>query len=82
MLLKMVLSSPVLLTILLAAYVRTQWTSMPFNQPSLPLAVRSPYLNTWLAQGHNPSPASTIWPKTWQQSVSTSGKHIVYLLLS
>lgn len=27
------------------------WTSTPFSPPSIPLAVKSPYLSTWLPQG-------------------------------
>lgn len=32
----------------------TSWTALPFPAPSLPLAVRSPYMNTWLPQGNDP----------------------------
>ena len=27
------------------------WVATPFNPPAFPLAVRSPYLSAWLAQG-------------------------------
>ncbi|KAL5492930.1 hypothetical protein ACEPAI_4378 [Sanghuangporus weigelae] len=43
----------------------SNWTAFPFNPPSLPLAVRSPYLNIWIAQGNDPQPAfiadNTLW---------------------
>lgn len=52
------------------SHVSAQWTASPFNPPALPLAVRSPYLNTWLQQGPNPAPASAFWPGTWTQVVS------------
>lgn len=54
----------------IVSHVGAQWTASPFNPPALPLAVRSPYLNTWLQQGPNPAPASAFWPGTWTQVVS------------
>ncbi|KAL5536139.1 hypothetical protein ACEPAF_4244 [Sanghuangporus sanghuang] len=41
------------------------WNASPFNPPALPLAVRSPYLNTWLQQGNNPPSLSGTWPRLW-----------------
>lgn len=41
------------------------WTVSPFNAPALPLAVRSPYLNIWLAQGNDPQELSNIDPRLW-----------------
>ncbi|KAJ7618784.1 hypothetical protein FB45DRAFT_932463 [Roridomyces roridus] len=40
------------------------WTSTPFNPPSIPLAVRSPYLSTWLPQGGG-SALNGGWPVFW-----------------
>ncbi|KAJ3931095.1 MAG: hypothetical protein NXY57DRAFT_941060 [Lentinula lateritia] len=40
------------------------WTSTPFNPPSFPLAVRSPYLSAWLPQG-NGSALNDAWPQFW-----------------
>lgn len=37
----------------------------PFSPPSLPLAVKSPYVNFWLPQGPNPGKISNAWPKAW-----------------
>ncbi|KAJ7260577.1 hypothetical protein C8J57DRAFT_1471634 [Mycena rebaudengoi] len=37
------------------------WTTTPFNPPSIPLAVRSPYLSTWLPQGGG-SALNDGWP--------------------
>lgn len=48
-----------------------QWTVTPFNAPSIPVAVRSPYLNTWFQQGGNPFPTSQLWSTMWQSSVQT-----------
>ncbi|EJC98593.1 DUF1793-domain-containing protein [Fomitiporia mediterranea MF3/22] len=41
------------------------WTASPFNAPALPLAVRSPYLSTWLGQGNAPQPLNNLWPNIW-----------------
>ncbi|KAJ7232842.1 hypothetical protein B0H12DRAFT_1239497 [Mycena haematopus] len=47
----------------------TSWTSTPFNPPSIPLAVRTPYLNTWLPQGQG-SALNTAWPNFWAGQVT------------
>lgn len=44
------------------------WTASPFSPFSLPLAVRSPYLNTWLAQGNDPPGLSSEWGSYWSNS--------------
>jgi hypothetical protein len=44
---------------------RPKWSTTPLNPPSLPLAVKSPYLNTWLAQGNNPPSTGADWPTLW-----------------
>lgn len=40
-------------------------SSSPFSPAALPIAVRSPYLNSWLAQGQNPPPANHAWQQFW-----------------
>ncbi|KAJ7031515.1 DUF1793-domain-containing protein [Mycena alexandri] len=51
------------------ALAAPSWTSTPFNPPSIPLAVRSPYLNTWLPQGGG-NALNDEWPTLWQGSVT------------
>ncbi|KAF9451663.1 DUF1793-domain-containing protein [Macrolepiota fuliginosa MF-IS2] len=40
------------------------WTATPFNPPSFPLAVRTPYLSAWLAQGSGAA-LNDVWPTFW-----------------
>jgi hypothetical protein len=46
----------------------TSWTAEPFNPPAFPLAVRTPYLSCWLAQG-NQTALNEAWPTFWTGSV-------------
>lgn len=48
----------------------TLWKTSPYNPGALPLAVRSPYLNTWAAQGNNPASVNNLWPTLWNSNVS------------
>ncbi|KAF7776020.1 hypothetical protein Agabi119p4_4413 [Agaricus bisporus var. burnettii] len=40
------------------------WNAEPFNPPSFPLAVRSPYLSAWLPQGSGAA-LNDVWPTFW-----------------
>ncbi|EJC98576.1 uncharacterized protein FOMMEDRAFT_170841 [Fomitiporia mediterranea MF3/22] len=80
----MQLLTSLLLLIILALRVQTQsgpsnWTASPFNPPALPLAVRSPYLNVWLAQGNDPlSPfAAGSFPWNMRESVDWYASAVV-----
>jgi hypothetical protein len=53
----------------LASAVSTlNWTATPFNPSSIPLAVRTPYLSTWLPQGAGVA-LNGEWPTFWANSV-------------
>lgn len=60
---------------LCAIFVQAQsgavnWTTLPFHPPALPLAVKSPYLNTWIHQGSNSAGLNEMWPDRWAIDVS------------
>ncbi|PPR07202.1 hypothetical protein CVT26_012635 [Gymnopilus dilepis] len=40
------------------------WVATPFNPPAFPLAVRSPYLSAWLAQGSGAA-LNDVWATFW-----------------
>lgn len=61
-------------------------TFSPFNPPSIPLAVKSPYLNAWLPSGNNPnaSPPNYVgnggylagqWASFWTSSYGADGDY-------
>ena len=41
------------------------WSPIPFNAPSLPLAVKSPFLNAWCPQGFGSAANGQAWPRLW-----------------
>lgn len=51
-----------------AASFAFNWTATPFNPPSYPLAVRSPYLSAWLPQGVGMA-LNGGWPQFWNGDV-------------
>jgi hypothetical protein len=53
---------------ILSARGAVTWTTTPFNPPSFPLAVRTPYLSAWLAQ-KNGTALNDDWPTFWQGQV-------------
>ncbi|KAJ6519201.1 hypothetical protein C8R45DRAFT_950524 [Mycena sanguinolenta] len=63
----------------------TSWTNTPFNPPSIPLAVRTPYLSTWLPQGQGAALNSgwaTHWAgetTAWAGFVKVDGESYSYL---
>ena len=57
------------LTLLASVLGAVTWSATPFNPPSVPLAVRTPYLSAWLAQGSGTA-LNAAWPTFWTGSVS------------
>ncbi|KAJ7068407.1 DUF1793-domain-containing protein [Mycena amicta] len=45
------------------------WTATPFNPSSIPLAVRTPYLSTWLPQGAGAA-LNDVWPTFWTGQIT------------
>lgn len=52
-----------------AVVAAPSWSATPFNPPSIPLAVRSPYLNTWLPQGQGVA-LNDAWPSFWAGQIT------------
>lgn len=71
-----ILMLPLFLSFLLATHIpaansqEPEWSTYPFYPPSLPIAVKSPYLNAWALQGDNLAQLSELWPKTPAVNVS------------
>lgn len=63
-----VLVGSLLLTVVTAA---VSWQAQPFNPAAVPLAVRSPYLSSWLLQGDGTA-LNDDWPRFWTGSVCGS----------
>ncbi|KAF5366812.1 hypothetical protein D9758_006553 [Tetrapyrgos nigripes] len=54
--------------LLSTVYAQVSWTVSPFNPPSIPLAVRTPYLSAWLPQGPGAA-LNGAWPTFWTGSI-------------
>lgn len=48
------------------------WMATPFNPPSFPLAVKTPYVNAWDPQGNESAPISSSYPKIGSTFFSVS----------
>ncbi|KAJ7507955.1 hypothetical protein B0H11DRAFT_1969465 [Mycena galericulata] len=59
--------APFLLHLATAAQAIT-WTATPFNPASIPLAVRTPYLNAWLPQGAG-NALNDAWATFWNGNI-------------
>ncbi|KAI0343878.1 hypothetical protein BDW22DRAFT_1314881, partial [Trametopsis cervina] len=66
----------------------TAWTTWPFNPNSLPLAVKSPYLNAWAPLAGGSAALNSAWPRSydplgnileWYASIRVDG--VAYKLL-
>lgn len=58
-----------------AVNAAVSWTATPFNPASIPLAVRTPYLSTWLPQGAGTA-LNAAWPTFWNGNVSGFGNDV------
>ncbi|KAI0766543.1 hypothetical protein BC629DRAFT_1596377 [Irpex lacteus] len=47
------------------AQAPTNWDTFPFNPPSLPLAVKNPYLNAWAPLAGNSLAINQAWPRSY-----------------
>jgi hypothetical protein len=68
MLLKQVLLSTFLIGVDLVLCQSSKSTFTPARPPAIPLAVKSPYLNTWLeagSDGGNGGYLAGQWPQFW-----------------
>ncbi|KAH7106819.1 DUF1793-domain-containing protein [Auriculariales sp. MPI-PUGE-AT-0066] len=52
------------LLVSVASALAFDWTATPFNPHSIPLAVRTPYLSTWLSQGEGAA-LNDRWAEFW-----------------
>ncbi|KIJ70075.1 hypothetical protein HYDPIDRAFT_78948 [Hydnomerulius pinastri MD-312] len=58
------LASSASVALLTTAVSAVSWDATPFNPASIPLAVRTPYLSAWLAQGEGTA-LNGAWPQFW-----------------
>lgn len=75
-------SVALILALLYANVARAlDWTAEPFNPPAIPLAVRTPYLSTWLPQGEGAA-LNDRWATFWTGSVRKILLLLVEMLLT
>lgn len=56
-------------SLLVVSSQAVSWTATPFNPHSVPLAVRTPYVSTWLPQGTGAA-LNAVWPTFWTGHVT------------
>ncbi|KAJ3558367.1 hypothetical protein NM688_g972 [Phlebia brevispora] len=64
----MLLATLLTLLVVRSVVAAVTWTATPFNPASVPLAVRSPYLSTWLNQGSGTA-LNADWPRFWTGTI-------------
>ncbi|TDL21956.1 DUF1793-domain-containing protein [Rickenella mellea] len=66
--------------LLLTPVTAQTWATIPFSTQSLPIALRSPYLNSWISQGKapfkTPFASSAWWPVFWTSSPPIMGWYV------
>lgn len=76
--------SPFLCVILVLAFLPSSvvaqqtWTATPFNTPSIPLAVKGPYVNVWAPQASGPAPLNKAWPRLWDFNIDVRSQFIAF----
>ena len=55
----------------LFSLVRAQGTGQTLFPAAIPLAVKTPYLNTWYESVNTSAPLSNSYPQFWTMNVST-----------
>jgi hypothetical protein len=50
----------------------TNWSASPFNPPSLPLAVKTPYLNAWAPLAGGSAAVNAAWPRSFFPLINVS----------
>ena len=54
---------------LLLSFLQCHVRAQSFTPASIPIAIRSPYVNTWLVNTNTSPPVSNAWMTFWSQSV-------------
>lgn len=57
-------SCAIAVSVVFRAMAAPAWSVDPINPPAIPLAVKHPYLNTWLFQGGGTA-LNSAWPGLW-----------------
>lgn len=60
------------LVVTVIAQPPTDWITSPFNPPSLPLAVKSPYLNAWAPLAGDSAALNHAWPRSYDPLINVS----------
>lgn len=68
------------LTTVVLAQPPTNWTVTPFNPPSNPLAVKSPYLNAWAPLAGGSAALNQAWPRSYDPLGNVSHTYTPFII--